>query len=98
MLCLTHCCCCAQDENVKVVQTVSFIAMWLLIGEFIVFFIVQGFGSNPDNQFHSIPMFGDQYSQLISVFIFTWAVSLLGMLIDQYASFIIKKFRKTEFR
>eukprot|EP01116_Phalansterium_solitarium_P002004 TRINITY_DN11864_c0_g1_i1.p1 TRINITY_DN11864_c0_g1~~TRINITY_DN11864_c0_g1_i1.p1 ORF type:complete len:512 (+),score=139.81 TRINITY_DN11864_c0_g1_i1:206-1741(+) len=55
------------EKNVKVVQTGSFIFLAILLGEFIVQFCLQG------PKMSAVPAFGDQYAQVASVFIFTWA-------------------------
>lgn len=54
-------------DNVKVVQLISFIALVVLLGEFCGQFIHMG----PDSR--RVPAMGDQFGQLISVFIFSWA-------------------------
>jgi hypothetical protein len=57
------------NDNVKTVQVGSFIFLVILMLEFIVFFIWRG----GQEGFHAVPAFGNNYSQLVSVFIFSWA-------------------------
>jgi hypothetical protein len=68
------------DDNVRGVQVASFISLVVLLGEFIVYFLWRGItgdsgsgSSGDDAQFHSVPIVGDTYTQLVSVFIFSWA-------------------------
>eukprot|EP01133_Synstelium_polycarpum_P010702 gene10702-12447_t len=55
------------DDNVKIVQTLSFIFLFVLIGEFIVQYCINGLVTS------RVPAFGSNYGQLASVFIFSWA-------------------------
>jgi hypothetical protein len=54
---------------VRTVQVGSFLFLILLMLEFVAFFIWRG----DHTGFHSVPVFGDTYPQLVSVFIFSWA-------------------------
>eukprot|EP01112_Ceratiomyxa_fruticulosa_P016454 TRINITY_DN497_c0_g1_i1.p1 TRINITY_DN497_c0_g1~~TRINITY_DN497_c0_g1_i1.p1 ORF type:complete len:500 (+),score=75.63 TRINITY_DN497_c0_g1_i1:263-1762(+) len=58
------------DDNVKVVQLFSFVMLVILLGEFIIQFIIMG---TKPNGFNAIPAIGVQYAQVVSVFIFSWA-------------------------
>ena len=53
----------------RTVQVGSFLFLILLMLEFVAFFIWRG----DHTGFHSVPVFGDTYPQLVSVFIFSWA-------------------------
>eukprot|EP01132_Coremiostelium_polycephalum_P008595 gene8595-10577_t len=55
------------DDNVKVVQTLSFIFLFVLIGEFIVQYCLNGL------ELDRVPTIGDNFGQLVSVFVFSWA-------------------------
>ncbi|EFA78429.1 hypothetical protein PPL_09081 [Heterostelium album PN500] len=55
------------DDNVKIVQTLSFIFLFLLLAEFIIQFILNGL------ELDRVPVVGDNFGQLVSVFIFSWA-------------------------
>eukprot|EP01113_Clastostelium_recurvatum_P042896 TRINITY_DN7000_c0_g1_i1.p1 TRINITY_DN7000_c0_g1~~TRINITY_DN7000_c0_g1_i1.p1 ORF type:complete len:499 (-),score=171.10 TRINITY_DN7000_c0_g1_i1:74-1570(-) len=57
------------DDNVKVVQLGSFIALVVLLGEFIVQFAIMGV----EKGFTPVPAIGASPAQLVSVFIFSWA-------------------------
>eukprot|EP00697_Spironema_sp_BW2_P000005 gnl/Spiro4/10027_TR5317_c0_g1_i1.p1 gnl/Spiro4/10027_TR5317_c0_g1~~gnl/Spiro4/10027_TR5317_c0_g1_i1.p1 ORF type:complete len:600 (+),score=99.18 gnl/Spiro4/10027_TR5317_c0_g1_i1:171-1802(+) len=57
------------DDNTAFVQTASFVFLVLLLGEFCVAFFITGLRES----FTPVPMFGSVYSQLVSVFIFSWA-------------------------
>lgn len=57
------------NDNVKTVQLASFIFFIILMLEFIIAFIYKG----TQDGVSSLPVFGSTYSQLVSVFIFSWA-------------------------
>ena len=57
------------SSDVRTVQVGSFLFLILLMLEFVAFFIWRG----DHTGFHSVPIFGDTYPQLVSVFIFSWA-------------------------
>ena len=58
-----------STSDVRTVQVGSFLFLILLMLEFVAFFIWRGDYTG----FHSVPVFGDTYPQLVSVFIFSWA-------------------------
>ena len=65
------------DDNVKVVQTASFAFLLILMGVFIGFFIWRGIDGNMEGfSFHGLPFFGKQQTQIVSVFIFSWAYTM----------------------
>ncbi|KAF2077551.1 hypothetical protein CYY_001169 [Polysphondylium violaceum] len=55
------------NDNVKIVQTLSFVFLFVLIGEFIVQYFLNGI------HVERVPTFGDNYYQLVSIFVFSWA-------------------------
>ncbi|KYQ88837.1 hypothetical protein DLAC_10639 [Tieghemostelium lacteum] len=55
------------NDNVKIVQTISFIFLFVLIGEFIVQYFMNGLVVD------RVPAFGKSYYQLVSIFVFSWA-------------------------
>lgn len=57
------------NDNVKTVQVGSFVFLVILMIEFVGFFFWRG----GQDGYHSVPAFGSTYSQLVSVFIFSWA-------------------------
>lgn len=65
------------DDNVKTVQLLSFLFFVAILTEFTIFFIWQG--TKPAEKgggFHPVPLIGSTYSQLISVFIFSWSYTM----------------------
>jgi len=59
------------EKNVKIVQTGSFVFLVVLMTEFIVQFCLQLHETTPSPD--KVPAFGDNYAQVVSIFIFTWA-------------------------
>lgn len=57
------------SDNVKTVQTLSFLFLVVLMTEFVGFFIWRG----EQQGFYSVPTYGTNFQQLVSVFIFSWA-------------------------
>jgi hypothetical protein len=57
------------DDNVKTIQVASFIFLVVLLSEFVGYFIWKG----NNNGYKAVPAVGGKYSQIVSVFIFSWA-------------------------
>ncbi|KAN0027876.1 hypothetical protein ACTFIV_009702 [Dictyostelium citrinum] len=55
------------NDNVKIVQSLSFLFLFLLIGEFLVQYFLNGI------ELDRVPAFGHSYYQLVSIFVFSWA-------------------------
>ena len=65
------------DDNVKTVQLLSFVCFVLILAEFTGFFIWQGHRSAAvGGGFHPVPWMGGTYTQLVSVFIFSWSYTM----------------------
>jgi hypothetical protein len=69
------------SDNVRVVQTVSFFGLIILLSELVIYFLLCGFGviHVPSQEgkpgpgtFQHIPAIGSTFTQLVSVFIFSW--------------------------
>ena len=60
------------DDNVKIVQSTSFVALVILTIQFAIFFTWRGFEMD-GFAYHTLPIFGRSQAQLVSVFIFSWA-------------------------
>jgi amino acid permease len=60
------------DDNVKVVQTASFVFLAVLCVEFCAYFIFRA----AEGDWHGLPAFGSNNTQLVSVFIFSWAFTM----------------------
>ena len=73
------CALCLQnlDDNVKTVQLASFLCCVAILVEFAGFFVWQGAKPAKDGGgFHAVALLGGTYSQLISVFIFSWSYGM----------------------
>ncbi|EGC36373.1 hypothetical protein DICPUDRAFT_31960 [Dictyostelium purpureum] len=55
------------NDNVSFVQTLSFLFLFVLIGEFIVQYFLNGI------ELSRVPAFGHSYYQIVSIFVFSWA-------------------------
>ena len=65
------------DDNVKTVQLLSFVCFVLILLEFTAFFLWQGHRSaSTGGGFHPVPWLGGTYTQLVSVFIFSWSFTM----------------------
>ena len=65
------------DDNVKTVQLLSFLCFLAILIEFGVYFVMLGMKpAREGGGFHPVPALGSTYTQLISVFIFSWSYTM----------------------
>ena len=67
------------DDNVKTVQLLSFVLFIVIIAEFTAFFVYTG--AKPASEgggYHPIPLLGNTYTQLVSIFIFSWSYTMVS--------------------
>ena len=65
------------DDNVKTVQLLSFLCFLVIMAEFTAFFLYQGAKPAKDGGgYHPIPLLGNTYTQLVSIFIFSWSYTM----------------------
>ena len=72
------------DDNVKTVQLASFVCFVIIMIEFTGYFLWQGHrsptasasGSGGGGGFHPVAWLGGTYTQLVSVFIFSWSYTM----------------------
>ena len=65
------------DDNVKTVQLLSFVCFVVILAEFTGYFVWQGHRPvSAGGGFHPVPWVGGTYTQLVSVFIFSWSYTM----------------------